>query len=188
MKIAVRILILAGWMIGLFGCLNSGNDGSSKGVVPSEKTGSDWRLNLTASVPDSAADNGIAYNRLVAGQNLDATNGFDNSYDVRALLVGSAGAYFDHTAEPIYDSQSTKIWSDVRGRELPQDWNLVVAVNGVAPVTLKWTLPTGDISCVTNKFVLTDQDGSGGTTDMCSTGSLAYTSDGQIRHFVLRVS
>jgi hypothetical protein len=189
MKIAIRFFILIGWMIGLFACQNAGTGGSSNGDgFPSQKTGSNWRLSLTASIPDSAADSGIAYNRLVAGQDLDATDGFDNSFDVRALLIGSVGAYFDHTTEPIYDSQSAKIWSDVRADGLPQDWNFVVAVDSVAPVTLKWTLPTGEINCVTNKFVLTDQDGSGGATDMCATGSLAYTANGPARHFVLRVS
>jgi hypothetical protein len=189
MKIAIRVFILVGWVIGLFACQNSGGDGSwnSDGSL-SRKTGSNWRLSLTASTPDSAADSGIAYNRLVAGQDLDATNGFDNSFDVRALLTESVGAYFDHTADPIYDFQSTKIWSDVRAKGLPQDWNFVVAVDNAAPVTLKWTLPTGEINCMTNKFLLTDQDGSGGTTDMCATGLLAYTANGQMRHFVLRVS
>jgi len=153
-----------------------------------EKSGSNWRLSLIVSIPDSAADTGFAYNRLVAGQDLQATDGFDNSFDVRALLIGSVGAYFDHTADMNYDVQSMKIWSDVRAEGLPRDWEFVVTAGNVAPVTMKWTLPTGEFSCTTHQFFLTDTDGAGAPTDMCAVESFAYTADGQVRHFVLKVS
>jgi hypothetical protein len=189
MKIAIRGFILAGCIVGLVACQNGGDDSRPQGETSlPEKTGTSWIVTLTASIPDPAADNGVAYNRLVAGQDENATDGFDNGFDLRALLTESLEAYFDHTGDMNYDPQSMQIWNDVRAMGLPQDWNIVVKAGRGAAVTLKWILPSGNVDCATNQFILVDSDGAGAQTDMCSTGSLAYTGDGQMRHFVLRVS
>lgn len=147
-----------------------------------------WTLGLTVSVPDPAADGGVAHNNLKAGQNADATDAFDNGQDVRALLAGSVQAYFDHTADADYDPYSKQIWYDIRDLGLPQSWEVVVHAGNGVPVTLSWTLPAGEVSCATNQFILQDADGQLPQTDLCATGSLSYVGDGQARHFVLRVS
>ena len=155
---------------------------------PPMGTISNWTLTLTASVPDSAADGGVNYNRLVAGEDAGATDLFDNGRDVRALLAGSLEAYFDHSADANYGSYSKQIWRDIRAPGLPKTWSLIVKAESGAEVTLRWTLPAEGATCSTSQFVLEDVDGVVGRTDMCSNGFLVYTSDGPLKHFMLKVS
>lgn len=155
---------------------------------PPGGSSANWTLLLTVTVPDPMADGGAASNHLKAGQNADATDAFDNGHDVRALLAGSVQAYFDHAADANYDRYSKQIWYDIRNPELPQSWEVVVHAGNGVPVTLSWTLPAGEVSCATNRFILQDADGQLPQTDLCATGSFTYTGDGQIRHFVLTVS
>jgi hypothetical protein len=182
---SVRCLALAGLVIGLSACSNHGG-GSSDSATPT--TGPGWSLTLTASVPDAMADGGMAYNRLKAGQDPEATDLFDNGRDVRALLYGPVEAYFDHTADSRYDDQSQQVWYDLRDMKLPEEWDVVVNAAKGTTITLNWTVPTGEVNCTENRFSLWDVDGGLGETDLCKKESLTYTADGQSRRFLLRAS
>ena len=167
-----------------------GSSGSGGGPPPTPQDGS-WLLTLTASVEDSAADGGRAYNRLVAGQDPEATNGFDNARDVRALFSNSGQptiqAYFDHAADSGYDMNSNQIWHDIRGLVFPMTWELVVTAANGTNVDLAWKMPAGDVGCQTRGFILTDTGGAVPTTDLCLAGGLNFTADGRPKQFQLSV-
>lgn len=146
-----------------------------------------WQLILDVSVQDSAADTGVAYNRLVAGSEDSATADFDNAWDVRAFLTGPIQAYFAHWGEAGYDVTSEELWQDIRLTEVPGEWIVEVLAGLGQEVTLEWTLPVGEVSCGAYQFFLEDTDGQLGVTDMCSVSSLTFNGDGLMRQFVLSV-
>ena len=165
----------------------SPDDTSSDHSDPTAGTGP-WQLTMRVSVPDDAADGGMAYNRLVAGSGDTATDGFDNAWDVRAFLSGPLDAYFTHSGDTGYDDTSEQLWQDIRNGVLPATWPILVMAESGRTVTMQWTLPEGDINCVSNMFILEDSDGILGQTDLCVTDSLSFDGDGLLRRFVLSVS
>ena len=171
----------------IFGCQGGGGSGSDgQGPLPEPSTG--WQATLKVSVQDATADGGVAYNRLVAGERETATDAFDNASDIRAFLAGPVQAYFVHTGDTGYDQNSEQLWQDLRAVNRPEEWKIEVMAESGRTVTLSWTLPTGEVSCATNQFSLMDSDGQLGQTNLCTTESLTYVGDGQLRHFVLKVS
>lgn len=175
------LFIIIGLAI-ISGC--QGGGGSDSG----NQTPSGWQVTLNISVPDGAADGGVAYNRLVAGSEPTATNTFDNAWDIRAFLAGPVEAYFTHEGEVGYAVGSQALWQDIREAVLPAEWEIEVVAEAGRTVTLSWTLPTAGVNCGSHQFSLWDLDGQLGETDLCTTESLTYVSDGQLRHFVLKVS
>ena len=147
-----------------------------------------WELVLKVSVTDSMADTGVAYNRLVAGTDATATDGFDNTRDIRAFLAGPIQAYFVHTGETGYDITSQELWHDIRQAELPLQWSIEVIAASGREVILEWDLPEGEVSCATHQFILEDSDGQLGNTDMCAVPTLTFVGDGLMRYFMLNVS
>lgn len=158
--------------------------GSPKGMAPAADS---WDLVLKVSVHDEDADGGIAYNRLVAGQDDKASEDFDTAWDVRAFLAGPVKAYFAHEGESGYDT-GPNLWQDFRSKSLPAEWAFDVVSEAGRPVTVYWKMPEGEVSCDSNRFTLEDADGRLGTTDLCSQESLIYNGDGAPRHFVLKVT
>jgi len=124
----------------------------------------------------------------VAGADPAATDAFDNAWDIRALLAGSIEAYFFHGGEPGYAIGDDKLWHDFRAAELPKEWALEVLAENGREVTMTWTLPTGDVDCGGNQFILTDLDGVIPDTDLCGVSSINYLGDGILRRFVLEVN
>ena len=157
------------------------------GTIPTETTVFNYKLTVTVSVSDPASDGGLAYNNLVVGAAPEATDEFDNAYDARAFLAGPVQAYFAHAGDSGYpDSQ--QLWHDIRAGGLPQEWAVEVLADPGRTVTLFWTAPVGEAGCGTYRVSLQGADGSLGQSDLCAAGSLTYEGDGQIRHFVVRVS
>jgi len=147
-----------------------------------------WELKIKVSVPDGFSDGGTASNRMVAGTDSTATDAFDNSWDIRALLAGPIRAYFFHEGESGYDTGNDQLWYDIRAVDLPQEWSIKIFAENGREVTLEWDLPRGDADCGTNQFILTDEDGLISDTDLCVNPPITYQGDGLIRSFVLRVS
>lgn len=147
-----------------------------------------WRLELKVSVPEASADTGLAYNRLVAGEEDTATEGYDHPWDVRALLAGPVKAYFSHAGEAGYGLDSQTLWQDIRKNTLPAQWVVEVNAESGRAVTVRWTLPQGEVNCDTHGFTLEDFDGTLGQTNLCAEESLTYLGDGVVRRLVLKVS
>lgn len=147
-----------------------------------------WQMTLVVSVPDNAADGGQAYNRLVAGMDEAGSDGFDPLLDIRAFLAGPVEAFFAHAGDPGYDLNSDQLWQDIRAGGFPKQWAIDVVAAAGRTVTVSWVLPTGEVSCESNQFVIEDSDGQLPQTDLCAAGSMNYVGDGLVRHFVVRVS
>jgi hypothetical protein len=184
----IRAACLIG-TIGLFACqgvepdapITGGNTPppSDGGTIPPVTGGSapptgttlfNYKLTVTVSVPDSAADGGLAYNRLVVGAVADATDGFA------------------HAGDSGYNLDSQQLWHDIRAGGLPQEWRVEVLAGTGRTVTLFWDAPAAEAGCGTYQVSLQDADGPLGQADLCAAGSMTYVGDGQLRHFVLRVS
>lgn len=154
----------------------------------------DWNLDLTVSVPDPAADSGIAVHRLTAGISPDTTDLFDNQADAIALLSGPAQAAFSHEGEPEYPPHLRFLWRDWRGEGFPQQWILRVAsFQSDFPIAIDWSNLTADPenSCTRTVVQLEDQT-TAQVIDMTSQSSFVYTSTGsgadpEIRLFNLLV-
>ncbi len=181
-------LLLVAFVAG--GCgVQGGSDQSAKGgKTPTEAVAGGWRLTLKVSVPDNAADSGLAFNRLVAGGEETATNEYDNGWDIRALLTGPMQAYFSHAGEIGYETGAENLFQDIRPAVLPAEWIVEVTAESGRIVTVRWTLPEGDVNCDAHGFLLEDFDGELGSTDLCASDSLSYEGDDFPRRFVLRVS
>ena len=201
-KSTLGLIVLIVAAAGLISC--AGEDGkapSTGGGTPPTDTvppppggdppggaASPWKLTLTVSAPDPAADDGVNISRLAAGEDPAATDLFDNGRDARALLSGTLDVYFDHSPDAGYDGFSKKIWHDIRSPGLPKDWNVAVKAGSGVTVTMTWTLPAGEVGCATNQFVLEDSAGVIPPTNLCGNEALQFTGDGQPRYFVLRIS
>jgi hypothetical protein len=175
-------------LLSLVGCAVPPDQSQQENQSPGVTVAGGWRLVLKVSVPDSAADTGLASNRLVAGVEETATEEFDNAWDVRALLIGPVQAYFSHAGDTGYGLDSQSLWQDIRVNNVPAEWVVEVDSENGRPVTVRWTTPQGEVSCDTNHFTLEDFDGSLGLTDLCATDSLNFTGDGVTRRLILKVS
>lgn len=94
-----------------------------------------WKADITVSAMTDS-------NRLILGQAGDATDGFENSYEGRALLSGNLMAYFYH---PEWGVDTAYFWSDIKDATLPKEW--VFYINSQyadKDITLKWNLKAPD--------------------------------------------
>jgi len=77
-----------------------------------------WKAKINIEVLDMN-DSGQA----IIGAATDATDGFENAYESRAILSGYMMSYFRH-AEWVQDTQF--FWTDIRDTNLPKEWNWIV--------------------------------------------------------------
>lgn len=141
---------------------------------------------LRVSVTDSEADEGLAYNELLAGAAPKPIERFDNAYDVRAFLSGPVEAYFDHTGESGYDALSNRLWHDFRSSGNPnKSWTLAVKTSVGRTVTLEWSFPNADIRCDTHRFILDD---GGSMIDLCAQAAYQFlNTSNAVRKMTLRI-
>ena len=166
--------------------LGGGSRSGPAGQEPIKET-REWQLSLSFSVVEAGADGGMVVNRLVAGGDPSATEGYDQSQDIRALLRGPLKAYFSHEGELGYDPGGSLLWKDMRKSVLPLEWRVGVEVEAPRPVLVSWELPEGEVSCLTHQFILEDVAGQLPSVDLCLGELLSYESNGEAKQFVLRV-
>ncbi len=137
----------------------------------------DFEMEIRVSVPDAAADHGIATNRLVAGSHKPATEGFDPLFDVPALFYDDTlRAAFPHPALP---PEQQSLWRDIRTDQLPLSWTFEISSNkDQRPITLQWFSTVGPVGCEGVHFNLTDE-GTGQVIDMGVATNYTYTNDSQ---------
>jgi len=176
-------------VISVSGCVVQPEAPPSEGnQSPDVTVAGGWRVVLKVSVPEAAADTGLAYNRLVAGEEDTATEEYDQPWDVRALLAGPVKAYFSHAGDSGYGLDGQALWQDIRPNTVPAEWVVEVNAESGRAVTVRWTLPQGEVNCDTNGFTLEDFDGTLGQTNLCAEESLTYLGDGVTRRLILKVS
>jgi hypothetical protein len=145
----------------------------------------DFEIEVRVSVPDAAADHGMATNRLVAGGRTGATEGFDTLFDVPALFYDETlKAAFPHPELP---QERQSLWKDIRTDQLPLSWAFEVSSNrDQRPVTLQWVSTVGAVGCEGVHFNLTDE-GNGQVIDMGVATNYTYMNDSQRkRRFLLQ--
>lgn len=122
-----------------------------------------WKARITATYGDDS-------NSVIIGAATDATDGFENAYEARAILSGVLQTYFSH---PEWGADTEYFWTDVRDTALPKEWVFYVYMQySGRDVTLTWNLDVPDT--VGLKLI----DGStGAEVDMKSHPSFTYTSD-----------
>jgi hypothetical protein len=103
---------------------------------------SSWEVDLQVTLPDAAADSGLASNKLILGSDTRATNRFDNTLDTVAYTGGALSARFIHPEDMLSKAQ---LWQDFRGDQYPQTWDMEIASPLAGTVRLSWngkTLPS----------------------------------------------
>lgn len=111
-------------------------------------------LALTVSVPSVNAEGGTTHNNLRLGVRAGATNGFDVGQDLDVYSSTVLTASVSHLS---YPPGHQSLWWDFRSEQLPQEWNLVVASDQSAPITLEWTTPVTVVSqCASVIWTLRD--------------------------------
>lgn len=120
-------------------------------------------------------------NRLLLGADNRATDGFDNGFEIRAILGGYVQAYFEH---PEWNKETSYFWSDIRYINLPKEWVFYAASYYVnSQMRLSWELT--DVPPTVDVF-LTD-DATGSTIDMKLKSSYIYTNTASVAR-VFRVN
>jgi hypothetical protein len=77
-----------------------------------------WKVKIKINVEDRE-DSGKA----ILGAATDATDGFENAYEARAILSGHLMTYFFH---PEWSKDTNFFWTDVRDTALPKEWSWYV--------------------------------------------------------------
>lgn len=77
-----------------------------------------WKAKINVEAVDMS-DSGAA----ILGAATDATDGFENAYEARALLSGYLMAYFRH---PEWAQETQFFWTDIRDTILPKEWSWIV--------------------------------------------------------------
>ncbi|MFQ5456680.1 MAG: hypothetical protein ACE5EA_10885 [Nitrospirota bacterium] len=134
--------------------------------------GLEWQIDLQISLPHPNADGGVAQNRLIAGADPSATDGFDNIWDTVALPSNTLQVYFYH---PEYNSSQNYLWRDIRTLNLPQKWEINITSNqDNTPITLAWNLHqvSNNNNCQGRMFKLIDSNGN--EVDMSNSTSYTY--------------
>jgi hypothetical protein len=147
--------------------------------------GFNFEMEIRVSVPDSAADNGKATNRLIAGGKENAKYGFDPQLDVPALFIQNSPikAFFPRgDLSPELDP----LWRDFRENQLPVAWTIEVSsVKDQSPITLQWAASVNASGCESVKFNLTDRT-TGQVIDMQVASNYTFTNDSlKKREFLL---
>lgn len=134
-----------------------------------------WTAEISASAGDDS-------NRLIIGAATDATDGFENAYEGRAMLAGNLQAYFYH---PEWAVDTAYFWTDVRDTLLPKQWDFLVS-SKYAAMTISWDVSNAPVSV---GLVLTDAY-SGLTVDMRAQSSYTYAnvSTAVARNFTVAAS
>lgn len=115
-----------------------------------------WQVDFQVSLPDQAADNGHASNRLILGTDNTATDNFDNLLDTVAYNGGGINAYFVH---PEYATAKSRLWQDMRENQLPKTWEVEVSSSLKGQANISW-----DTNNVPSNVSLKLTDGQTGTT------------------------
>ena len=147
----------------------------STGLVERTVAGPVWKVDITASYGDDS-------NRLILGAATDATDGFENAYEGRAILAGRLMAYFYH---PEWNVDTPYFWSDIRAIDLPEEWVFYVTSDYTnKDIVLSWNIDVPD----TVQLYLIDES-SGTTIDMRASSSYTYRNTSQdARIFRVQVS
>jgi len=163
--------------------------------VPSLLWAGDWKMSFEVSAPDPGADGGQVTNRLEAGGASTATDGYDNTLDVLALLSGPVQAAFSHENESDYPDHLQVLWRDIRSAGIPKTWRIrVVSRQNGLPVTLTWTTPPSVPSDFCHRGAVSLQDETTGELiDLNRVNSYSFTSHGgsgspEVRYLALNVS
>lgn len=119
-----------------------------------------WETNIIVSA-------GVAQNKLYFGQRLDATDGKDGQYDIKAFLSGGVKAWFV--------SPEGALWRDIKSLEGQKSWTINVE-SGLTDnnISLKWnaaSLPAGYNIRLLDKAT-------GTSVNMASTGVYTYRNSG----------
>ncbi len=77
-----------------------------------------WKAKINVEAV-GMSDTGAA----ILGAATDATDGFENAYEARALLSGYLMAYFRH---PEWGQETQFFWTDIRDTTLPKEWSWIV--------------------------------------------------------------
>ena len=77
-----------------------------------------WKAKIEIDVPDMG-DTGQA----ILGAATDATDGFENGYESRAVLSGYVMTYFRHSE---WGQDTPFFWTDIRDTNLPKEWSWTV--------------------------------------------------------------
>lgn len=145
----------------------------------------EWQITLRIEA-------GTGYNRLVLGADETATDGYDNVWEVYALLDGEIQAYFPH---PEWNMAQEVFWRDIKAKAVPgmtTEWSFVVDSSKDElgnpslynyDFTIRW-----DLSRIPQNYeiVLID-DSIGKTMNMRSTPSYDFTYT-EMRHFKVAVT
>jgi len=153
-------------------------------VLGSHAYGFNFEMEIRVSVPDVAADKGMATNRLIAGGISKATDSFDPLFDVPALFLGDTlKASFPH---PEMAAEVDPLWRDFRADQLPMAWTIEVSSNkDNSPITLQWLASVSVSGCESVKFNLTDKT-TGQVIDMQVASNYTFTNDNlKKRRFLL---
>lgn len=119
-----------------------------------------WRVDVTMSVSDDSQ-------RLTLGAANDATDGFENAYETRAVLAGYLTAYFYH---PEWGVDTDYFRSDIRDTALPEEWTSYVSSQHVnRDITMSWAIDAPE----TLELRLVDEE-LGTAVDMRTQSSYTY--------------
>jgi hypothetical protein len=150
-----------------------------------------WQFSIEVSAYN---DNGVkVYNRLVAGTESGATDGFDNLWDTPALINSTdpeneplLRAYF--TPSLVSHSQGSgfnALWKDIRGPVKGKTtWDITVdSVPEGKNVVVAWNMPQGMLKAG-DRLVLMDNDKVGADdhpvqTDVTQASNYVFISDGE---------
>jgi len=149
-------------------------------LIPGVSKAEDWRMTFDVSADDPSADGGRLVNRLEAGGASDATDGYDNTVDVLALLSGPVQAAFSHENDTNYPEALQLLWRDIRSAKIPNSWRIrVVSRESGLPVKLAWSVPppvSSDV-CHGDSVTLRDET-TGQTIDLTQDSSYTFTAAG----------
>lgn len=114
------------------------------------------------------ASYGYDTNMVTLGAASDATDGFENGYDGRAIVAGSLMTYFYH---PEWMIDTEYFWNDIRSAEVPKEWVFYISSGYTnKTITLTWELN------IPSTLTLTLFDDTAGTSvDLAAQTSYAYT-------------
>ena len=131
-----------------------------------------WRAGITAFSGDDS-------NTIYFAAADDATDGFENGYESRAIMAGKLVAYFYH---PEWGVDTAYFWSEGKDTRLPKDWEFYVKSNYTA-VNMNWAVAE---TPQTVELYLVDEY-TGGVVDMKNALSYAYASSSSVpRKFTIR--
>ncbi len=120
-----------------------------------------WSADINVSVLDESG-------RLILGAAPDATDGFENAYENRAIISGMLQVYFYH---PEWGVDTPYFWTDIRDTGVPESWEFLVrSMYTGRDTTIRWTttnLPEGLGLNLVDEFT-------GDTTDMIANSSYVY--------------